>query len=106
MGWLIGLPLGIFRMLLGILMVLVRLAVPILVIAVVIFLWRRSRRGGDTSQSKEPDFDGPCTPWTTRKWTMTGRTAMELVNLLLIALLALLLRKLGVVPFVALALLS
>ena len=28
------------------------------VIAVVIFLWRRSRRGG-TSQSKEPDFDGP-----------------------------------------------
>lgn len=59
MGWLIGLPLGIFRMLLGILMVLVRLAVPILVIAVVIFLWRRSRRGGDTSQSKEPDFDGP-----------------------------------------------
>ena len=50
MGWLIGLPLGIFRMLLGILMVLVRLAVPILVIAVVIFLWRRS---------KEPDFDGP-----------------------------------------------
>lgn len=59
MGWLIGLPLGIFRMLLGILMVLVRLAVPILVIAVVIFLWRRSRRGGGTSQSKEPDFDGP-----------------------------------------------
>lgn len=60
MGWLIGLPLGIFRMLLGILMVLVRLAVPILVIAVVIFLWRRSRRGGGgTSQSREPDFDGP-----------------------------------------------
>ena len=51
MGWLIGLPLGI-------LMVLVRLAVPILVIAVVIYLWRRSRRGG-TSSSKEPDFDGP-----------------------------------------------
>lgn len=59
MGWLIGLPLGIFRMLLGILMVLVRLAVPILVIAVVIYLWRRSRRGGGTSSSKEPDFDGP-----------------------------------------------
>lgn len=59
MGWLIGLPLGIFRMLLGILMVLVRLAVPILVIAVVIFLWRRSRRGGGTAQTKEPDFDGP-----------------------------------------------
>ena len=58
MGWLIGLPLGIFRMLLGIFMVLVRLAVPILVIAVVIYLWRRSRRGG-TSSSKEPDFDGP-----------------------------------------------
>ena len=51
MGWLIGLPLGIFRMLLGILMVLVRLAVPILVIAVVIYLWRRSKRGG-TSSSK------------------------------------------------------
>lgn len=58
MGWLIGLPLGIFRMLLGILMVLVRLAVPILVIAVVIYLWRRSKRGG-TSSSNEPDFDGP-----------------------------------------------
>lgn len=58
MGCLIGLPLGIFRMLLGILMVLVRLAVPILVIAVVIYLWRRSRRGG-TSSPKEPDFDGP-----------------------------------------------
>lgn len=59
MGWLIGLPLGIFRMLLGILMVLVRLAVPILVIAVGIYLWRRSRRGGGASASKEPDFDGP-----------------------------------------------
>lgn len=60
MGWLIGLPLGIFRMLLGIFMILVRLAVPILVIAVVIYLWRRFRRGGGgASQSKEPDFDGP-----------------------------------------------
>lgn len=60
MGWLIGLPLGIFRMLLGIFMILVRLAVPILVIAVVIYLWRRSRRGGGgASQPKEPDFDGP-----------------------------------------------
>lgn len=58
MGWLIGLPLGIFRMLLGILMVLVRLAVPILVIAVVIYLWRRSKRGG-ASAFKGPDFDGP-----------------------------------------------
>lgn len=59
MGWLIGLPLGIFRMLLGILMVLVRLAVPILVVAVVIYLWRRSKRSGGASASKEPDFDGP-----------------------------------------------
>lgn len=66
MGWLIGLPLGIFRMLLGILMVLVRLAVPILVIAVVIYLWRRSKRGG-TSSSRSRTLTGRCTPWTTKK---------------------------------------
>lgn len=60
MGWLIGLPLGLFRMLLGAVMLLVRLAVPILVIVLVIWLLRRRKsHGGGTDTSGGPEFDGP-----------------------------------------------
>lgn len=64
MGWLIGLPLGIFRLLAGFLMLALRLAVPILVIALVIYLLRRAKRaerGGGTHQDppREPEFHGP-----------------------------------------------
>ncbi|WP_295581406.1 hypothetical protein [uncultured Oscillibacter sp.] len=61
MGWLVGLPLGIFRLLAGCFMLALRLAVPILVIAVVIFLLRRARRrdGGGAEPPREPEFRGP-----------------------------------------------
>ena len=60
MGWLIGLPLGLFRMLVWAVMLLVRLVVPILVIVLVIWLLRRrkSRRVEDTP-SDVPEFLGP-----------------------------------------------
>lgn len=57
MGWLIGLPLGLFRMLLGAVMLLVRLAVPILVIVLVIWLLRRRKsHGGGTDTSDGPEY--------------------------------------------------
>ena len=61
MGWLIGLPLGLFRMLVWAVLLLVRLAVPILVIVLVIWLWRRRRKAGrdDRGPSDEPQFHGP-----------------------------------------------
>lgn len=60
MGWLIGLPLGLFRMLVWAVMLLVRLVVPILVIVLVIWLLRRrkSRKGGGDA-SDGPEFQGP-----------------------------------------------
>ena len=57
MGWLLGLPLGLVRMLGGLLMLLVRMGLPILVIVLLIWFWRRSRKGPKTQ--KGPDFDGP-----------------------------------------------
>lgn len=61
MGWLLGLPLGLFRMLAGAVMLLVRLAVPILIVAVLIWLWIRYRRGktGGSGSRKDPHFKGP-----------------------------------------------
>lgn len=63
MGWLIGLPLGIFRMLAGFLMLALRLAVPIALVVLVIFLLRRAKKraqGADTPQAhEEPEFHGP-----------------------------------------------
>ena len=60
MGWLIGLPLGLFRMLLAEVMLLVRLAVPILVIVLVIWLLRRRKsRRDEGTPSGGPKFDGP-----------------------------------------------
>ena len=64
MGLLLGLPLGIFRLLFGIVMLVLRLALPIALIAVIVLLLRRSRRGGGEppprrEKPKEPHFDGP-----------------------------------------------
>ncbi|MDD3346373.1 hypothetical protein [Oscillibacter sp.] len=65
MGWLIGLPLGIFRMLAGFLMLALRLAVPVAVVLLVIFVLRRMKKGpGGTDATgaeppKEPEFHGP-----------------------------------------------
>ena len=63
MGWLVGLPLGIFRLLLSLVMLALRLAVPIAVIVVLVILYRRSK-GASAEQprqakSEEPEFDGP-----------------------------------------------
>ena len=63
MGWLVGLPLGIFRLLLGFLALALRLAVPIALVAVLVMLYRRSK-GASAEQppqakSEEPEFDGP-----------------------------------------------
>ena len=61
MGWLVGLPLGIFRLLLSFLALALRLAVPIAVIVVLVILYRRSKGGGQPRQEKpqEPEFKGP-----------------------------------------------
>ena len=63
MGWLVGLPLGIFRLLLSLVMLALRLAVPIAVIVVLVMLYRRSKgaSAGQPRQEKprEPEFDGP-----------------------------------------------
>ena len=63
MGWLLGLPLGIFRLLLSLVMLVLRLAVPIAVIVVFVVLYRR-KTGAHTERPrqekpKEPEFDGP-----------------------------------------------
>ena len=63
MGWLLGLPLGIFRLLLSLVMLVLRLAVPIVIIVVIVVLYRR-KTGAHTGQPrqekpKEPKFDGP-----------------------------------------------
>lgn len=57
MGLLVGLPL----MLLRLLFVVLRLAIPILLILLVVWLVRRNSRGGSGGQKepKEPKFNGP-----------------------------------------------
>ena len=63
MGLLVGLPLGIFRLLFTLVMLALRLAVPIAIIVVLVVLYRwktgnrteRPRR----EKPKEPKFDGP-----------------------------------------------
>ena len=63
MGWLLGLPLGIFRVLFSLLMLDLRLAVPIVIIVVIVVLYRRSKGTSAEQprqeQPKEPEFDGP-----------------------------------------------
>ena len=63
MGWLVGLPLGIFRLLLGFLALALRLAGPIALIVVLVVLYRRSK-GASAEQPgqetpEEPEFKGP-----------------------------------------------
>lgn len=63
MGWLVGLPLGIFRLLFSLLMLALRLAVPVAIIVVIVVLYRQ-KTGAHTEQPhqekpKEPEFDGP-----------------------------------------------
>ena len=63
MGLLVGLPLGIFRLLFTLVMLALRLAVPIAIIVVLVVLYRRSK-GVQTGQPKrekpkEPEFKGP-----------------------------------------------
>ena len=58
MGLLVGLPLMLFRLL----FVMLRLAIPVLLILLVIWLIRRnsrSCRSGCGHSSKEPKFNGP-----------------------------------------------
>ena len=61
MGLLVGLPLGIFRLLLGFLTLALRLAVPIALIVALVVLYRRSKGGGQPKREKpkEPEFKGP-----------------------------------------------
>ena len=65
MGWLVGLPLGLLRLLFGFVMLALRLAVPIAIIAVAVYLLRRGRSGSSRQgqprqeKPKEPHFDGP-----------------------------------------------
>lgn len=61
MGWLLGVPLRIFQLLASYFMVALRVAVPILVVAVVVFLLWRSRRErtGRAAKEQEPEFHGP-----------------------------------------------
>ena len=63
MGLLVGLPLGIFRLLFSLIMLALRLAVPIAVIVVLVMLYRRSK-GASAEQPgqetpEEPEFKGP-----------------------------------------------
>ena len=63
MGLLVGLPLGIFRLLFALVMLVLRLAVPIVIILVIVVLYRR-KTGAHTERPrqekpKEPEFDGP-----------------------------------------------
>ena len=61
MGWLVGLPLGIFRLLFGFLALALRLAVPIALIVALVVLYRRSKGGGQPKQEtpREPEFKVP-----------------------------------------------
>lgn len=63
MGWLVGLPLGIFRLLAGFVLLALRLAVPIAIIAALVVLLRRGRGtpAGEHRQEppREPKFNGP-----------------------------------------------
>lgn len=61
MGWLVGLPLGIFRILAGLFLLAFRFAVPLGVLILLVVLWRKHRRmRRDWNEPpREPEFDGP-----------------------------------------------
>ena len=54
MGWLVGLPLGLFRLLGSILLVALRFAVPILILVAVILVVRHVRRRCAPAQGAGP----------------------------------------------------
>ena len=62
MGWLVGLPLGLFRLLGSILLVALRFAVPTLLIVAVILVARRLKKTSARyrdQDKQEPKFHGP-----------------------------------------------
>ena len=64
MGWLVGLPLGLFRLLGSILLVALRFAVPILFLVGVFLVgglvgWGSAGYGGEDEDRQEPKFHGP-----------------------------------------------
>ncbi len=61
MHLLIGLPLTLFRLLAGFVMLAFRLAVPILILAVIVLYLRSRRRSNPPpgTEDRDPHFDGP-----------------------------------------------
>ena len=59
MAWLIGLPLGLFRILGMFLLLLVRFALPVALIVLLVVFLRRRKGVPHETQGKEPEFDGP-----------------------------------------------
>lgn len=55
MGWLVGLPLGLFRLLGSILLVALRFAVPILILVAVILVVRHVRRRSARYRAEDED---------------------------------------------------
>ena len=57
MGLLVGLPLGIFKILLSLVLLALRFALPLLVL---FFLWRavKKNRAGASQPPDEPEFNG------------------------------------------------
>lgn len=78
MGWLVGLPLGLFRLLGSILLVALRFAVPILILVAVILVVRHVRRrsagtGRRTRTGRSRNFTALCIRWIMRR----SRTPMD-----------------------------
>ena len=61
MGWLVGLPLGIFKILLSLALLAFRFAVPLGVLVLLVVLWRKHRRMRRewNAPPGEEKFDGP-----------------------------------------------
>ena len=63
MGWLVGLPLGIFKLLFTVVMLAVRFALPLALIVVIFVVLRRRGAGshvkGKAEKPREPEFHGP-----------------------------------------------
>ena len=63
MGWLVGLPLGLFRLLGSILLVALRFAVPILILVAVILVVRHVRRRSARYRAEDEagaEISRPC----------------------------------------------
>ena len=77
MGWLVGLPLGLFRLLGSILLVALRFAVPILILVAVILVVRHVRRRSARYRAEDEDrsrnFTALCIRWIMRR-SRTPRT--------------------------------